>query len=89
MSQDTRIIVFFAAVYIFRVEASWLGATYWSSRYSDDELVYRDDPDSGILWNDYIKGRRGYEPRTVTGSSCGSCICSSTVIDCSSASGTV
>ena len=89
MTQLSIIFVFFVLLFVLRVESTWLGYSYWTQRYSSDGISYSDDIDSGIWWNDHTNGRRFYEPSNQWGTSCGGCKCTSSVIDCSSASATV
>ena len=89
MANRMRIFVLLACFCMSKASDKWLGATYWSSRYGRDGVVYRDDRDSGILWNDFKNGRRAYEPAAVNGSSCGHCKCSTHLHSCSSSSSTL
>eukprot|EP00794_Sanderia_malayensis_P016720 gene16720-18414_t len=61
------------------------GYQYWNDRYSSDGISYTDN----AWWKGYWNFATNYGRTPQGGSSCSSCSCSGSILDCSSASGTV
>lgn len=62
---------------------TWIGSTYWTSRYSSDGISYAD---RNVYWSDSTNGEKAYGRTNQYGSTCSSCTCATGVLDCSAAS---